>query len=226
MKNKKLIIFGDSAFAEIAYEYFQKDSTYEVVAFTVNKEYLIKDSLFDLPVIAFENIQELYPPSQYELFIALVYNKLNRVRISKYNEAKTMGYKLASYISSRAFVWDNVHIGDNTFIFEDNTIQPFVKVGSNIVIWSGNHIGHHSEIKDHNFISSHVVISGFVEIQESCFLGVNSTFQNNISIGKDSLIGAGALITKNLPSGSFVFGDRSKPAAFSTYTKFKINELE
>lgn len=226
MKNKKLIIFGDSAFAEVAFEYFQKDSLYDVVAFTVNKVYITKPELFNLPIVAFEDIEALYPPSEYEMFIALVYNKLNRTRISKYKAAKTKGYALATYISSRAFVWDNVSVGENTFIFEDNTVQPFVKIGSNVVLWSGNHIGHHSEVKDHNFISSHVVISGFVEIQEACFLGVNSTFQNNITIGKDSLIGAGALITKNLSNGSFVFGDRSKPADFTTYTRFKIDELE
>ena len=52
-------------------------------------------------------------------------------------------------------------MGDNCFIFEDNTVQPFVTLGNNLVLWSGNHIGHHSTLRDHCFISSHVVISGF-----------------------------------------------------------------
>lgn len=222
---KKLVLFGDSAFAEIAYEYFTHDSSYEVVAFTVDKKYLTKDSLFDKPIVPFEDIENIYSTEDHEMHIALTYSQLNRIRIQKYNEAKNKGYKLANYISSRAFVWQNVEVGDNVFIFEDNTIQPFVKMGSNIVFWSGNHIGHHSTIDSHNFISSHVVISGFVEIGEACFLGVNSTFANNITIGRDSLVGAGALIAKSIPKGSFVFGPRAKPADFSTYSKFEINEV-
>src|SRR5207253_2290743 len=103
------------------------------------------------------------------------YNKLNRLRMRMYSEARQKGYTLANYVSSRAFVWPNVVMGDNVFIFEDNTVQPFVRLGSDIVLWSGNHIGHHSSISSHNFISSHVVISGFCNVSESCFLGVNST---------------------------------------------------
>ena len=222
MMKRKLVLFGDSAFAEIAFEYFTHDSAYEVVAFTVNKEYLKKDRLFDLPVVPFEEIDSLFPPSQHAMHIALIYNQLNRVRKRIYSEAKQKGYELANYVSSRSFVWHNVTMGDNVFIFEDNTVQPFVKLGSNIVLWSGNHIGHHSTIDSHNFISSHVVVSGFCQIGESCFLGVNSTIGNNVDVGKDSFLGAGTLITKSIPEGSFLKGVFSEIDKKSTYTKLNI----
>lgn len=223
-KSKKLILFGDSAFAEIAYEYFTHDSEYEVVAFTVNKEYFTKSSLFDLPVVPFEDIEKQYSPKEHEMHIALVYNQLNRVRKRIYIEAKEKGYTLANYVSSRAFVWKNVTMGDNVFIFEDNTIQPFVKLGSNIVFWSGNHIGHHSEIGSHNFISSHVVISGFCKVGEACFMGVNSSVGNNIEIGEDCLIGAGALVVKNVPAKTLVKGTPDAWDPTDTHTKFNITE--
>src|SRR5712664_3620986 len=158
-KNKKLVIFGDSAFAEIAYEYFTYDSAYEVAAFAVSREYLKRDNLFRVPIVAFEDVARTHPPSDYEMHVALVYNNLNRNRMQFYRAAKESGYRLANYVSSRAFVWRNVTMGDNCFIFEDNTVQPFVQLGSNVVLWSGNHIGHHSRIGSHCFISSHVVIS-------------------------------------------------------------------
>lgn len=224
--SKKLVLFGDSAFAEIAYEYFTHDSDYEVVAFTIDEEFIERDSLFELPIVPFEKVEKEYPPEKYDMHIALVYNKLNRIRKKKYEEAKKKGYSLANYVSTKAFVWHNVKMGDNVFVFEDNTIQPFVKLGSNIVLWSGNHIGHHSTIGSHNFISSHVVISGFVELGEACFLGVNAAIGNNISIGKDSLIGAGGLITKDIPKGSFVFGNRTLPSDSTTYSKFGIDEMD
>lgn len=224
-KTKKLVIFGDSAFAEIAYEYFKHDSEYEVVAFTVSMDYLKKTTLFNLPIVAFEEIEKAYPPATHEMHIALVYINMNRVRIQFYNEAKSKGYLLANYISSKAFVWHNVTFGDNCFVFEDNTIQPFVKTGSNNVFWSGNHIGHHSVIGSHNFISSHVVISGFCILGDANFMGVNSTMGNNLSIGNDCLIGSFVHIVKDVTDGSLIRGTPNKPEEITTHQKFNIPPL-
>lgn len=225
MKEKKLVLFGDSAFAEIAYEYFTYDSEYEVVAFTVSKEYLKKESLFGLPIVAFEEIEMLYPPANYDMHIALVYNSLNRVRRQFYLEAKSKGYNLANYVSTRSYVWRNVDIGDNVFIFEDNTIQPFVKIGSNNVFWSGNHIGHHSVIGSHNFISSHVVVSGFCNIGNNNFFGVNSTIGNNLNVGSDCLIGSFVHIVKHVSDGALMRGIPTIIDEKSTWTKLGIDKL-
>ena len=225
MKEKKLVLFGDSAFAEIAYEYFTHDSEYEVVAFTVSKEYLKKESLFGLPIVAFEEVEVLYPPTQYDMHIALVYNSLNRVRRQFYLDAKEKGYKLANYVSSESFVWRNVELGDNVFIFEDNTIQPFVKIGSNNVFWSGNHIGHHSIIGSHNFISSHIVVSGFCNIGDNNFFGVNSTMGNNLNVGSDCLIGSFVHIVKDVSDGALMRGTPTIVDEKSTWTKLGIDKL-
>lgn len=225
LKTKKLVLFGDSAFAEIAYEYFTHDSEYEVVAFTVSEEFLSKNELFGLPIIPFEDIENQFPASKYALHIALVYNSLNRIRRKFYLEAKEKGYHLANYVSSKAFVWSNVELGDNVFIFEDNTIQPFVKIGSNNVFWSGNHIGHHSEIGSHNFFSSHVVISGFCKIGSSNFFGVNSTVNNNLEIGDDCIIGSSSLVVKNMSSGLLLKGQPAIVDNLTTWEKSNINPI-
>lgn len=223
MKNsKKLIIFGDSSFAEIAYEYFTHDSPYDVVAFTVSRKYLKNKKYHNLPVVPFENIETIYSPKKYEMYIALTYGELNRLRAKFYKEAKKKGYILANYVSKKAFVWRNVTMGDNVFIFEDNTIQPFVAIGSNVILWSGNHIGHHSKIDNHIFVSSHVVVSGFCKIGDYCFLGVNSTIINNIKVGKDCFIGAGAIITRDTGDGKLFKGLFTKPDEISVYEKLNI----
>ena len=201
-KNKKLIIYGIGETADIAYEYFTYDSPYEVVAFTVDKEYKTADVHMGIPVIDFQTVEDLYSPDNYEMFAASTYNKLNRVRTKLYNAAKSKGYRMASYISSKAFVWRNVTIGDNVMIFENNVIQHLVTIGNNVVLWSGNHIGHRTAIKDNVYISSHCVISGFCEIGENSFLGVNSTFNDNIIVEKDNIVGSGALVIKNTEAGT------------------------
>ncbi|HEY0006599.1 MAG TPA: acetyltransferase [Pyrinomonadaceae bacterium] len=205
-KKQKLIIVGDSAFAEIAYEYFTHDSDYEVAAFSVEREYLKREELFGLPVVPFETLEREFSPQEHSVYVAAVYTQLNQLRTRLCAASKEKGYALASYLSSRAFVWRNVEIGEHCFIFEDNTVQPFVRLGNNVVLWSGNHIGHHSRIKDNCFVSSHVVISGFVEVGESCFMGVNSTVANNVTIGDNCLIGAGSLVLGDVSDNQTVVG--------------------
>ena len=204
MTKVPLIIFGLENFAEIAYEYFTKDSNFEVVGFTADKRYIKDKTKFDLPIYPFEEIDSILKPSEYHFFAAITYANLNDLRKTKLTAAKKMGFTPASYISSRSFIWMNVTIGEHCFIFEDNTLQPFVTIGDNVVIWSGNHIGHHAKIQNDIFISSHVVISGNCRIEDNCFLGVNSTMSNNISVGSRVWIGPGALLTKNIPPGSLV----------------------
>ena len=205
-KPSKVIIIGDSAFAEIAYEYFTHDSPQQVVAFSVEEAYLKRDRLFDLPVVPFEQLEHLYDPADHSFFVATVYTQRNALRARLYDEAKRKGFVPTSYISSRAFVWRNCTIGEHCFIFENNVVQPFVRIGKNVILWSGNHIGHHSTVKDHCFISSHVVISGFCEVGERCFMGVNSTVANNVAIGNNCVVGAGAVVLGRVPDDQVVVG--------------------
>jgi sugar O-acyltransferase (sialic acid O-acetyltransferase NeuD family) len=177
-----------------------------VVAFSVERAYLTKDELFGLPVVPFETIEEHYDPAGHFFFAANVYTQLNQLRTRLYLEAKRKGYSPGSYISPKAFIWRNCEIGEHCFIFENNVIQPFAKIGDNVVLWSGNHIGHHSIVRNHCFISSHVVISGFVDVGERCFIGVNTTVANNIKIGNDCLIGAAALILGDVEDNQSVVG--------------------
>jgi len=155
-KTQKIVIIGDGETAVIAYEYFTHDSPYEIVAFSVEQDFLINTKLFGLPVVPFESLEISYNPRDYDAFVAVSYTQLNRVRTRLYLETKAKGFNFVNYISSHAFVWHNVEIGENCFIFENNVIQPFVKIGNNVILWSGNHIGHRTVIKDNCYISSHV----------------------------------------------------------------------
>jgi sugar O-acyltransferase (sialic acid O-acetyltransferase NeuD family) len=191
----KLVIFGCGDIAQLAHFYFTTDSAHEVVAFTVDRAYLPPDATFcGLPVVPFEEVEQSYPPDAHAIFVALSYSKVNQVRAGKVDEAAQKGYSLASYISSRATVLTQEPIGENAFILEDNTVQPFVKIGRDVTLWSGNHIGHHSEIGDHCFIASHIVVSGGVKVGPRCFIGVNATLRDHITIGEGWVIGMGAMI--------------------------------
>lgn len=204
---KPVIIFGAGDIAQLACFYFQNDSSRDVLGFTVDAEFFKNDTFCNLPVASFETITDRWPPGSCDMFVALSYASLNQLRREKCEAAKSKGYALASYVSSKASVWPGFQHGENCFILEDNTLQPYSVVGRNVTLWSGNHIGHHARIGNNCFVTSHVVVSGGVEIGDSCFIGVNATLRDHIKIGERCVIGAGCLITSDAePEGVYVGG--------------------
>lgn len=191
----KVIIFGVLDTAELAHFYLTHDSEHEVVAFALNRDYLKETEFKGLPVVAFEDIETVYPPQEFKFFAPMTGRKMNKNREKIYLEAKAKGYECISYVSSKATLFNNP-IGENCFILEDNTIQPFTTIGNNVVLWSGNHIGHHGQIKDHVFFTSHVVLSGHCVVDSYSFFGVNCTIRDYLHIAEGTLVGMAAAIIK------------------------------
>lgn len=210
----KVVIFGASQWAELAHFYLTHDSPHDIVGFTLDRDYLQESEFKGLPIVPFEDLEQHFAPAEYKLFIPISFKRMNHARADKYYDARRRGYQLISYVSSRATVFPGFECGDNCFILEDNTIQPFVKIGSNVVLWSGNHIGHHSVIKDHVMITSQVVISGACTIEEYSFLGVNSTVRDETVIARESLIGMDVTILKDTSEFQVYKARGSEPAGF------------
>ncbi len=207
----KVIIFGIQDFASLAHFYLKRDTNHEVVAFSVHRQYLPATPEFEgLPIVPFEEIEKVYPPSEYEFFAPMSHRKMNRLRAEIYQAIKAKGYRCISYISSKATVWMPEWIGENCFILEDNTIQPFVRIGNNVVLWSGNHLGHHGTIADHVLFTSHVVLSGHCHVGAYSFFGVNATLRDGLTIAEGSLIAMGAVVTKDTEPWGVYKGNPAK----------------
>ena len=210
MAQKPVVIFGTSEMAKLAHFYFDNDSDYSVVAFTVDDGFAINDSFQGLPLIPFCEVIKKFPPETYSMHVALSYANLNQLRQDKYEQAKAAGYSLVSYVCSRSVTWPDLTIGDNCFILENQTIQPTVSIGNNVMIWSGNHLGHGSVIGDHTYIASHVVISGHCTIGQRNFFGVNSTLRDFCHVGDDCFIAMGATVGRNMPNGSVALASQAE----------------
>lgn len=223
MMGKPLVIVGDGEFAEIACDYFTRDSDYDVVAFAVEQEHLKKRQLFDRPVVPFEEIERHYAPGDHQVFVAVTYTQLNRVRTRLLRIAREKGFTAARYISSSAFVWHNAQVGENCFVFENNVIQYHASIGDNVILWSGNHIGHRASIGDNCFISSHVVVSGYCSVGSNCFLGVNSTLGDRVQIGSDCVLGAGAVLLKDCDDRRLL---RGNPAVIEKADPLRIYRVK
>lgn len=208
MEKEKVIIFGEGNIQELAFFYLENDGRWEVVAFTADANYIHSDTWLGRPMVPFENIELVYPPAEYKMFVPLGYKRNNHLRAEKYNAAKEKGYHFITYISPKA-IYYGTPVGNNCFIFEDSVIQPFTVIGNDTIVWSGSCVCHHTKIGNHCFIASNVVVNGIVEVGDYTFIGANATIRNSLKIGKDNLIGSGAVITKDTSEEEVYVPNRS-----------------
>ena len=176
--------------------YFRQLDQFQVVALTVDKNFLSKDKKWGLPIVPFENLELRYSPADYHMFIALGYQKLNQLRSQKCIEAKAKGYSLVSCLGKNANVPSDLIYGENCFIMDNTMIHPCVKIGNNNFIWSGVMIGHHSVIGDHCWFTSCAQLAGGVKLGNNCFLSINATLGNQITVGRNCFFGANSLVTQ------------------------------
>ncbi len=221
----KIVIFGAGGGADTAFRYFKEDSDHEIVAFTQNASMKNKNSYHGLPVVDFENVQNIYPPNEFQMFLLISFDGMNKLRISKYEEIKNKGYNFASYIASNIFKISPINVGENCFICENQTINLDVKIGNNVVMWSNNHIGDRTVIKDHVWITSHVSIGGDVVIGEGSLIGMNSTVSHGVSVGKKVFIGAGAILTKNCNDYDAFAVKGSKPLEINSEDFYSMTNM-
>jgi sugar O-acyltransferase (sialic acid O-acetyltransferase NeuD family) len=220
----RLVIIGDGEFARIAHEYFTHDSPHTVVGFAVERDFLKSREYLGLPVVPFEELEANFNPDEHKAFVAVTYTQLNRVRARLYRQVKLKGFELVSYISSRAFVWRNVTVGENVFVFENNVIQHFAEIGNNVILWSGNHIGHRSVVEDHCYLASHIAVSGYCRIQKYSFVGVNATIADRVTIARDCFIGAGCVITRDTEPQKVYYAAPAVPAKVSSLRFMKVKD--
>lgn len=225
MTARRLVIVGDGETADIAYEYFTYDSDYEVVAFAVEEAYRKRDEHSGLPVVSFEEMERHYDPGHYDCYVAISFTRLNRVRRRLFLAAKAKGYRCATYVSSKAFKWRNVTVGENCFIFEGVILQHHARIGDGVTIWSGSVIDHRSVVGDHCFIATNVAVSGFCEIGPQSFLGAGCCLSDNVKIGQDCVIGAGAVVIKNTDDRKVYVGNPAR-AIRDSFEAFQVSEDE
>ncbi len=195
----KLVIYGAGQTAEIVHHYFKCDSPHEVVAFSVNREFIKESPFQGKPIVPFEDIEKEFPASDFKMHVSASYSDCNGLREKMYKSAKQKNYDLLTFISSKAGIIGDRQIGDNCVILENQLVQPFARIGNNVAIWNGVLVGHHSVIEDHCWLTSGANIGGNCRIGERSFLGMNSTVAHMVTLGRECFLGAGCLVTKSAP---------------------------
>jgi sugar O-acyltransferase (sialic acid O-acetyltransferase NeuD family) len=198
----KVVLFGTGRGADVAYRFLARDSEHQICAFAVDRRHLDRERFHERPVVAFEDVEHHFPPDEYKMFALLGYQGMNTLRANKYLEAKQKGYSFISYANSNFYRAEELNIGENCFILDNQSISLDVKIGNNVVMWSSNHIGDLTVVEDHVWLASHVTIAAEVVVRPYCFLGIGATVGNKVTLGAKTFVGANSLVASDTVENS------------------------
>jgi len=207
-KDKKLIIYGDSKYAEMIANLFINDSPYEVVAFCVDKEYKTRDKIDGIKVFNLEDINRHFSKEHY-IFSAIGYKSVRTHKIL-YKKIAALSYPVASYVSSKAMIDSSSKIAQNCLILSGVIVEPNVDIKENCFINSGVIICHDAKIKEHSILAAGSIIGGYASVGESSLIGFNSTVTELVNVADETLLGAGSVLLNDTQEATLYLGTPAK----------------
>ncbi|UII31642.1 acetyltransferase [Fulvivirga ulvae] len=104
----------------------------------------------------------------------------------------------------------SVDIGEGTIIAAGNIITCDIKIGKHVILNLSCTIGHDTVIENYASFMPTVNISGEVIIKEGVYVGTGAKIINLVTIGENSIIGAGAVVAKDIPANVTAVGVPAK----------------
>jgi len=194
---KKVVVYGNTALSKMLFHDAVGNVNFEIVCFTVDKEYLQNIEFLGLPQSDFDKIEKTYPADEYDMIAVLSGYRCMRDREKMFLKAKGKGYYLRNYISPKADFSPAINLGENNIVMAQSHIGIGGSMGNNNIIRQNVYLGHDFHLGNNNFIGPGCNIGGNCIIRNTCFIGLGATIINNITIEDETLIGAGSVVIRN-----------------------------
>ena len=205
-----MLIVGAKGFAKEVLEVFNQNNKMKNISFFDDVNQDIGDYVFDrFPILKdFGDVDSFFENNGHEFTIGI---GNPRLRLELYKKFSKIGGKFSSSISPFARIGSyGVSMGDGCNIMTGTVLTSDIKVGIGALLNLNCTIGHDTEVGDFVEMSPGVNISGHCKINDFANLGTNSTILPNLTIGKNVIIGAGSVVTKNIPDNSLAVGIPAK----------------
>ncbi|MEZ4729018.1 MAG: acetyltransferase [Caldilineaceae bacterium] len=130
----------------------------------------------------------------------------NTTRRRFYTELLGQGETFATACHPSAVIAPDVQIGPGSVIGAGVIVNTGSVIGVNVILNTGATIDHHNIIADHVHLAPGVHLGGDVQIEAATLIGIGATVMPQRRIGPQSIVGAGALVTRDLPGDSVAMG--------------------
>lgn len=174
----------------------QAHSEHTVRAVVVDDEHATAATWRGLPLVPWSALPGRFGPDDHEAFVAVGYHDMNRLRLSRMEMLRALGYRLISHVGPGG--WGDVEVGENVFVMEGRSLQPGVRLGDGATVFAGANVGHHSVVGAGAWITSGVSIGGHAELGDRVFLGLGATIGHRVVLGEGAFGGAGAVVPRSI----------------------------
>jgi sugar O-acyltransferase (sialic acid O-acetyltransferase NeuD family) len=206
-----IIILGAGGFAkEVLFLIEDKNKVsarteFNVKAFSEDNSKRVGELLNGVPIIDTKEIEDWDRDS-----IKLICAIGDPIRRSLIERFKNRGFEFCSVIHPSVISSQYVNVGEGSIICAGNILTTQVAIGKHVIVNLDCTIGHDVIIEDYCTISPGVHISGRVHIKQQTYIGTGSAIIERLNIGKNSVIGAGAVVTKDIPDNVVAVGMPAK----------------
>lgn len=197
---KNLLIIGAGGHGKVCADIAQRMEQWEKIAFL--DDGAVPERVMDIPVLGgCEKLNEL--ANEYEdAFVAIGNASL---RLGLMDKLELLGYQLVSLCHPKAEIGSEVSIGLGTVIMAGTVINSSASIGRGCIVNTSASIDHDCILEDGVHVSVGVHIAGTVHIGARTWVGIGACVSNNLSICADCMIGAGAVVVKDIAQpGTYV----------------------
>ncbi len=209
MDKEKIVIWGAKGPALVVADILRLRKDYEIVGYLDNKNLERKGESFGGATVlgGDEQLDDLIAKGIRNMIVAIQNNKV-RLRLAEL--AKTKGFKLVSAIHPSASVAESASIGAGSVVRAQSAIGPQSAIGENCIIGYGAMISHDCSLGRGVHVSSGVNLAGGTRIGECSWIGLGVTVIDPCKVGSHSIVGAGSLVTKDIPDDVVAYGSPAK----------------
>ncbi|WP_395546615.1 MULTISPECIES: acetyltransferase [unclassified Lacrimispora] len=131
-----------------------------------------------------------------------------------YERCKKIGYNFPNILDKSSILSETLNIGEGNFIGKGVLINSNVIIGNGTIINTGAIVEHSCRIDDFVHIAPGSVLCGNVLVMANSHIGAHSTIIQGVTIGNDTVIGAGSLVLNNISSNKLAYGSPAKEVAY------------
>lgn len=203
--NRKLVIIGAGSLGVMTLDAALNEGSYSLdqIAFIDDGKEL-GEEIHGVPVIGGIDVLNKLESNEYDFVIAIANNKVRK------NLVEIQDLSFVNIVHPSAVISDFAELGVGNIIMPNVSIDPNVKINNHVIINKNNSIGHDSILNNYSQVSPGSSFGGYTNIEEGVFIGLGTKILPNIKVGKYSTIGAGAVVTKDIPDNCTAVGMPAK----------------
>jgi sugar O-acyltransferase (sialic acid O-acetyltransferase NeuD family) len=206
---EKLLIIGAGSQARYVIDIIQNNKSYNIIgAVDIEEGRVVGKCINGVKILCcLEEVPQEFTSDNVKLILA---HGSNQKKIKTAEYLKEYGFKYTSIVSQYAYISTYSHIECGCIINPFAVIMPNARLGKHIIVHSHSTIEHDAIIEDYVNIGPGVSFGGNVHVGEGSYLYTGASIIPKICIGKNSIVGAGSVVTENVPNNVKVVGVPAK----------------